>query len=287
MGWTKGAGNVRGMFATIVLVLATITGCGPWDNSRPVGQATQVAAATATATRPWCPTATPSPTVFVPPTGPPAPPPSTPTRQPPTPTGPRPTPLPLPTLEPLPPTPTWVPIVFPTEPPTNLVTPVGNWLTYRNLDIGFSFEYPANWQIQAPDQSCRPLNPTGTSIEVRNYNVNTAVEKGLLLPQMLRVRIGVGPYFAQYGTVDQWALQLRHDGTPSPDVSFSPIEHLSVSGLPAVRWTVKAPLAPEGSVEVLTGKGIWSFYITAYPASSQQLATFDRIVSSFQIPQGR
>ncbi len=197
--------------------------------------------------------------------------------------------MPLPTLKPLPATATWVPVVFPTEPPTNPVTPVADWITYRNLDVGFSFEYPANWHIEAPDQSCRPLTPTATGIEVRNYNVNTAVERGLLLPEMLRIRISISPSFEKYGTVDERAVRLRGEiRAPGfsypPSGSYSPTEHLTVSGLPAVRWTATAPMAPEGFVEVLIGKGIWFYYITAYPASSQQLATFDRIISSFQIP---
>jgi hypothetical protein len=180
--------------------------------------------------------------------------------------------------------PTQEPVNYPTEPPTNPVTPVANWIGYHDLDIGFSFEYPANWQVDAPNQSCQLVPPTGTFIVIRNYNYSIQVMKGLVTPEMLNIKISVSPDFAQYNTLDNWVAQYRRESTPNPDITYSPVIRFTVSNVPAVRWTVKTPMAPEETVEVAFGKEQWLYHITAYPLTSLHLDTFDRIVSSFQIP---
>jgi hypothetical protein len=172
--------------------------------------------------------------------------------------------------------------VAPTIPSVNPVTPSDTWITYTDPNFGFSFQYPSNWHIDAP---MKPLSPSlggGIGITIQNYD--EVIQKGDKTPDQLKIEIGISPVPAQYTTLDDWVAQEKQATASEPDISYSSVEHLLVDNTSAIRWTVRAPMMPQGQIRVAFQKGQRLYTIDTYPATSKQLSALDRIVSSFQIP---
>jgi hypothetical protein len=173
--------------------------------------------------------------------------------------------------------------VAPTIAPLIILTPSTEWTTYRDPNLGFSFQYPSNWHIDAP----AGLTPSevaakGTYIIIENYVVN-GLTKGGVPEDALKIDIAITPEFAQYGNLDIWYSDFLKNSQdpdhPIPASQLPSVKHLVINNVPAIRWT--GPL--EGTHAAL-GKGKWLYVITAYPTNSRYLSTFDQIISTIQIP---
>lgn len=205
-----------------------------------------------------------------------APPPS----PPPPPTGPLPPRAPtfdVSQLKPPPPPPTIVLDLskIPTLPRPNPVTPAPEWATYRSPQYGFSFQYPANWYVEEG--------------AITNYDSRNLETKGLPTPDELRILFGRREELTKYGTLDNWVAQQKQQYDSAifngvPEFSYSSVEHLTLNNVPAIRWTVKGYMTPEGIIQVALANGGWLFFFDAYPATSKYIPVFDRIVASFRIP---
>src|SRR5574341_1225990 len=200
-----------------------------------------------------------------------APPPS----PPPPPTGPLPPRAPtfdVSRLKPPPPPPTIVIVKGPTIPPLKVITPASDWVTYRDPRFGFSLQYPANWYFD-----------TKRDFAISNYDPDSMQTKGGSKSDLLKIGIGVEE-LARYGTLDNWVAQRKQQYDSNifngvPEFSYSPLEHLTVNNVPAIRWTIKGPMSPEGGIQVVLGQGKWLFFLDASPATSNYIPVFDRIVA--------
>jgi hypothetical protein len=215
-----------------------------------------------------------------------------------TPTGELPTPLPtlskdqlhnaptaeyppdVPTLEPIPD----IDAVAPTFAPIIGLPPSDEWITYTNKEFGFSFEYPSNWIIEATVKSKNSVIP-GYGLIVRNYeDLPTKEDKTI---EQLKIDIGAGRTLPDsIPDLTAWAVQHLDSKVIGSESIFSatPIENLVIDGVPAVRWTQTAEMIPQGNVIVGLVKDNKLYVFSAYPATSKYISTFDRIVSSFQVP---
>lgn len=162
--------------------------------------------------------------------------------------------------------------------PLNAVTPASNLVLYRDAGLGFTFQYPANWKIEASTASPAQAAAHGTSVRIRNYN--DVVRKGGFTPDQLGIDIVVFPELAQYGTLDNWVAKRPL----YQDASYGPQKEIKVGGIRALSWTVTGPTAPDGVALIALAQGQWIYLLSAYPATSKHLGTFNQIVSSLHIP---
>jgi hypothetical protein len=167
---------------------------------------------------------------------------------------------------------------LPTDQPLSPVTPAAGWALYRDPVLGFSLEYPTNWRVEGADPPQSPTDPQGTSVRIRNYN--DAVRKDGFIPDQLSIDIVVLPELAQYGTLDNWVVQRPL----YQDAVYGPRKEITVSNLRALSWDVTGPTAPDGVILIALAPGKWIYLISAYPATSKHLATFDTVISSLRIP---
>ena len=104
----------------------------------------------------------------------------------------------------------------------------------------------------------------------------------------IQITISVGPDLCGYTSLDDY---LSKEGMFLHS-SVSAVEHLTVSGLPAIRRTFihQAPwmqiegLSVNGNIEILIGKGVWLYRISVFPLGTIQMPAFDRLLSSLQLP---
>jgi|GEM_PF-5497303 hypothetical protein len=213
-----------------------------------------------------------------------------------TPTGEMPTPLPTlskdqlhkaPTAEYPPDVPTLEPTqdigaVAATLEPVVANAPSDKWVTYTDPNFGFSFQYPSNWYVEAPEKSKNEIKRV--SIVVRNYV--EGARKGDKTTEQLKIDIDVDPLPDSTPNLETWAAQLRDPKTIGPESNFTlnPVENIQIDGMPAVRWTETAEMIPQGSIIVGVIKEGRIYVLTGYPATSKYLATFDQILSSLRLP---
>ena len=187
-----------------------------------------------------------------------------------------------PTWTPIPgasPTPTMTPIVPLTPQPLDVVTPSPTWQTYRNTDLGFSFDYPSNWHIEGPTKLRQPPAPLGVTIAVWNYNIK-AIQKTDKTADQLKIEINIAPDFGQYESIENWFAQSKQRDSAYPGVVYSPEKHITVSGLPALRWSVTAPTVPQGNDLTAFGYDTWLYVISGYPSTSKYRTVLDRLIAS-------
>ncbi len=174
------------------------------------------------------------------------------------------------------------PIVIPTQPPWNIVTPSATWTTYRDPNFGFSFQYPANWHLDAPLGPRLPPLPEGLSLVIRNFD--TGLRKGPAPADAIAIQIDLLAELVPVGTVDKWLAQEKQKVAAYPEVSYSAEERLTVNNLTALRYTITSPSAPQGRLQVAMGNGRWIYLITTDSPKSPNIATFNQVVASFQAP---
>lgn len=174
--------------------------------------------------------------------------------------------------------PTQAPFFLPTDQPLNPVTPAPNAVLYRDPVLGFTLQYPANWQVDAEPPPQSPASAQITGVRIRNYN--NVVRKGGFSPDQLTIDIIARSELPQYGTLDNWVAKrpLYQDAT------YGPRKEIKVANVRALSWNVTGPTAPEGDILVALAQGKWVYLISAYPATSKHLATFNQVVSSLRIP---
>lgn len=183
----------------------------------------------------------------------------------------------VPTLEPT----KEIDSVVPTFAPLNAVAPSGEWITYKDLNLGFSFDYPKNWHVDGPEKMNKGNR---VSITVRNYDdVMTKEDKTV---DQLKIDIEALDLPDSMSTLDDWVTKYRDPNIVGLEssVSLTPIEMLEVNGVPAVRWIQTAEMIPQGNIIVGFVKDNKLYVISGYPATSNYISTFDRLISSFRLP---
>ncbi len=162
---------------------------------------------------------------------------------------------------------------MPTLAPPTVLTPDTTKRVYRDPDFGFTFEYPANWWIDAPNLPCRPVPLKGTDVQVRNF---TPFLKGAGNLEIFKIEVTVTNDFAGHGTIEEW---LARAGKQDVSLSRAQTQALTVSGLPAVRLTWE-----NGAETIAFGKGQWLYRITGFWSTNQYCATFEDFLKSFKVP---
>ncbi len=171
--------------------------------------------------------------------------------------------------------------VAPTLAPIIGLAPGEEWVTYKDSSLGFSFEYPQNWHIDGPEKMNKGSR---VSITVRNYDdVMTKADKTV---DQLKIDIEARDLPDSMSNLDDWVSKYRDPNIAGLESSFSltPIKNLEVNGVPGVRWVQTAEMIPQGNVIVGFVKGKKLYVLSAYPATSKYVSTFDRIIASFQFP---
>jgi hypothetical protein len=151
------------------------------------------------------------------------------------------------------------------------LVPASTWTTYRSPQLGFSFDYPANWRLNQVASS---------NLIVENYDPESGRPEN---PDALSIGIEVSPTLCDYarGNLEEW-----HSNVLFLHSVKGPLERLRVSNLPAIRFTMTGasePFPMIDHVRVMFGKGVWLYELSASPLSSKQMPVFDRIVSSFYV----
>lgn len=162
-------------------------------------------------------------------------------------------------------------------------TPVSEWITFREPRFGFSFQYPANWRTDLPTGTPSAALGDRAWVVIRNMSEGRRVSLN-----DIQITISVGPDLCGYASLDDY---LSREGMFLHS-SVSAVEHLTVSGWPAIRRTFihQAPwmqiegLSVNGNIEVLVGKGAWLYRISVIPLGTTQMPAFDRLLSSLQLP---
>lgn len=183
----------------------------------------------------------------------------------------------VPTLEPT----KEIDSVVPTFAPLNVVVPSEEWITYEDLILGFSFEYPKNWHIDGPE---RMKKGNRVSITVRNYDdVMTKEDK---TADQLKIDITALDLPDSISSLDDWVAKYRDPNIVGLDssVSLTPVENVEINGVPAVRWTQTAEMIPQGNLVVGFVKDKKLYVISGYPATSKYVSAFDRLIYSFRLP---
>lgn len=171
----------------------------------------------------------------------------------------------------------------PTLPPSDASTPVSEWITFREPRFGFSFQYPANWQTEPLIGTPSAALSDHASVVIRNTSEGRRVSL-----DDIQITISVGPDLCGYASLDDY---LSREGIFLHS-SVSAVEHLTVSGLPAIRltfiqdapWMQIEGLSVNGNIEILIGKGAWLYRISVFPLETTQMPAFDRLLSSLQLP---
>ncbi|MBI4673531.1 MAG: hypothetical protein HY741_17905 [Chloroflexi bacterium] len=166
----------------------------------------------------------------------------------------------------------------PTVAPLKIKDPSSTWKKYRDSDIGFSFSYPQNWNLDAPNGEKAPKAPEGTDVILQNFDdVDTG---GTVSTDQIKIELVVQAVPDSTSLTD-WVAEQQKIYTDA-GISYSLPDKIVVDKIPAVRWKISPPLAPEGIVEVVVVKGKWLYTITAYPAASSQISTFDKIIKTLK-----
>lgn len=171
------------------------------------------------------------------------------------------------------------PLVFP---PVNAVPPSGEYKTYTDPVLGFSFEYPDNWHLlQSPSSELR--NGKGFVITIQNYDI--VDQKGDKTSEQLKIEFAVTAQ-DQFSSLEEWIDSSRKSiqAASDPGYSLTSIERMEIAGVPAVRWTLTAPMSPQGAVVVGFRKDERTYILWTYPATSKYIASLDEIVSSIKFP---
>lgn len=207
-------------------------------------------------------------------------------------------PAPLPTLDPS--RVTWVPTRTPdpqaTQTPTpkpfvmptvswTIMTPSATWTTYREPDLGFSFQYPSDWLLEAPTTSRPPeqVATMGTGISLRNFIVGGVPKGNSVPPDAVTISIHAFRELEQYGTVENWITQRAQS---APGTTYSPSQQIKVGGIPALRWIATQQSNPIDitSIVIVLGKEKWIYKVDVWPATSTHISAFERLISTLQIP---
>jgi len=94
------------------------------------------------------------------------------------------------------------------------------WVTYTDANFGFSFSYPANWEMDVPTRmESAKLPDYGYLVTVRNFN--NAVAKRDLNPQEIKIDLWLFPKPEKYSTLEEW---ITNRPLFAPGTSYSGIE---------------------------------------------------------------
>lgn len=189
----------------------------------------------------------------------------------------------IPTLEPI----TDIDAVAPTLAPVLAVAPSEEWLTYTDPNLGFSFSYPSNWYVTAPD-SLSPdyVSKKGVAVAIKGYIVEGDTKGGV--PQnTIKIDLHAVPEFGEYQTIDSWFsdYQKRELGSADddPTYSISEPEYMAVESARLVKWTQQGAGEPAGGLYAATGKDRWLYFFSTYPATSDYAPLFSKIIETFKV----
>lgn len=166
------------------------------------------------------------------------------------------------------------------------VEPSERHVRYQDPNLGFSFEYPANWYLEGDSpKTAVQMAMYGAFATVRSYVVIGMVKGGGVPERAFKMEVTVSSHFAQYGTIENWfkhhAGNLGIRPETALESAFPNLERFQVDGVPAIRLRTKNF---DGGDLVAFGSGDWLYVIAAYPGTSVYISTFDEIIATFHMP---
>lgn len=154
--------------------------------------------------------------------------------------------------------------------------PSGEWSTYTNQDLHYSFEYPSNWFIE--------LEPGSTTIYLHNFSPGF-MPKGELDPNRIKIIIShPKDGLNDYPSLEAYLSDPKHAAPPDELIEPQKLETLA-NGY-QVAWQKRTAAQSNGGVlgvYITNGKEIYT--LGAFSLNSRFLNVVDRVVSSFKIDE--
>ena len=163
--------------------------------------------------------------------------------------------------------------------PTRIGQPPSNEkASYRDANFGFSFMYPANWQVDAPAQKASGKIPEhGYVVTIRNFN--NVVAKRDLNPDEIKVDVWLFPKPENYSTLEAWATTQT---LFAPETTYSEFERFSAGDKQFITWTATGPTVPQGARLYALEQPTSIFLVVGYPSTSLDVSALDELVKSLK-----
>jgi hypothetical protein len=150
--------------------------------------------------------------------------------------------------------------------------------TYRDPNFGFSFTYPANWQVDAPAKKSRGKIPDYGYL-VTIFNFNNVVAKRDLNPDEIKIDLWLFPKPEDYSTLEAWATTRA---LFAPETTYSELERFSVGIKRFITWTATGPTVPQGASLYALEQPTFIYLIVGYPSTALYILSLDELVRSLK-----
>ncbi len=150
--------------------------------------------------------------------------------------------------------------------------------SYLDPNFGFSFTYPANWQVDAPvKKAYSELPEHGYLVTIRNFN--NVVAKRDLNPDEIKVDLWLFPKPEKYSTLVEWtATQTLF----VPETTYSKTERISIGDKQIIIWTATGPTVPQGARLYAIEQPTFIYLVVGYPSTSLNISALDELVESLR-----
>ncbi|MFN8491038.1 MAG: hypothetical protein U0350_25815 [Caldilineaceae bacterium] len=152
--------------------------------------------------------------------------------------------------------------------------PSDTWTTYKDPNLGFSFDYPSNWVISEPDGKFSPTNPD-YRLAIENFDPNKPVKNA---NGHLKIEIMVMQKPASFTSPDQWVHSSFH-----PETKFDEVEPLHSKAGDIQRWNVNGPTLVDGASIMVLEVGEKIYVISYAPQTSKYMDAVEKILTSFAL----
>ena len=165
-------------------------------------------------------------------------------------------------------------------PERSALAPSTTLRTYTDPSFQFSFQYPANWLVEASPAVVSELPVQGYGLTIRNYDPPNQLKRDFL-PTEIKIKIALQPLPAEYSSSAAWVADRQR---LAPGLQIPAVQTVVLDSMVGQRWIATGPQAPQGVVTVAAARDSRLYVIAAVPASTLHIAAFDDLVRTFRLP---
>jgi hypothetical protein len=162
--------------------------------------------------------------------------------------------------------------------PTRLAMIPDNTLQlYMDSSFGFSFYYPANWQIEhlTTSESYRKWPENGYALNISNFpNLIAKQDKN---PDEILISMYLYPKPEIFTTLEDWVID-RFQVPDGPKINGLKKENLGKKQV--ITWTSTDDQFPQGDRNIAYEQRYNIYYFSAYPSTSSSISMLNDIVNS-------
>ncbi len=149
---------------------------------------------------------------------------------------------------------------------------------YVDANFGFSFSYPANWQVDMPlNKTYSAIPEQGYLVTIRNFN-DVAVKRDLDR-QEIKIDLWLFSRPENYSTLEAW---VTAQNLFAPGTAYSQLEGLLLGNGQAITWTATGSTVPQGARLYALEQKDRIYLAVSYPSTSSYTSTVNNIVESLK-----